>query len=110
MSVDEFIGPRNPYQAMSDTECCLCICDCDYLLMGGLFLQVMIVSYDTFRLHSDKFLAEGTCDLLMCDEAHRLKNDAAKTTAARLLLPSLRPSGIQAAAAGRAALFCLLFL
>ena len=38
------------------------------------WLQVLIVSYETFRLHADKFQGEGSCDLLICDEAHRLKN------------------------------------
>ena len=47
-----------------------------------MMLQVMIVSYETFRLHVDKFRAEGTCDLLICDEAHRLKNDQTLTNKA----------------------------
>ena len=42
--------------------------------------QVMIVSYETFRIHADKFTKEGSCDLLICDEAHRLKNSATQTT------------------------------
>lgn len=28
----------------------------------------MIVSYETFRIHAERFQAEGTCDLLICDE------------------------------------------
>lgn len=28
----------------------------------------MIVSYETFRVHAERFRAEGTCDLLICDE------------------------------------------
>ena len=43
-------------------------------LLFGCPLQVLIVSYETFRLHADKFQGEGSCDLLICDEAHRLKN------------------------------------
>jgi len=30
--------------------------------------QVMIVSYETFRIHAERFRSEGTCDLLICDE------------------------------------------
>ncbi|KAH9313819.1 hypothetical protein KI387_022446, partial [Taxus chinensis] len=37
--------------------------------------QVLIISYETFRIHSSKFQKEGSCCLLICDEAHRLKND-----------------------------------
>lgn len=30
-------------------------------------------------MHSSKFEIPGSCDLLICDEAHRLKNDQTLT-------------------------------
>ncbi|DBA00028.1 TPA: hypothetical protein N0F65_002031 [Lagenidium giganteum] len=37
--------------------------------------QVLIISYETFRMHAQRFHDEPSCcELLICDEAHRLKN------------------------------------
>ncbi|KAK1315418.1 DNA repair and recombination protein RAD54 [Acorus calamus] len=52
--------------------------------------QVLIISYETFRMHSSKFEKNGSCDLLICDEAHRLKNDQTLTNKALAALPCSR--------------------
>lgn len=36
--------------------------------------NVLILSYDTFRRYVDRFKGPDACGLLICDEAHRLKN------------------------------------
>ncbi|WVZ04126.1 hypothetical protein V8G54_024932 [Vigna mungo] len=53
-------------------------------------LQVLIVSYETFRMHSSKFSSSDSCDLLICDEAHRLKNDQTITNRALAAPPCKR--------------------
>ncbi|WIA32931.1 hypothetical protein OEZ86_006099 [Tetradesmus obliquus] len=50
----------------------------------------LIISYETFRLHAPRLTAPGSCDLLICDEAHRLKNDATLTNRALDSLPCRR--------------------
>ena len=35
--------------------------------------QVLIVSYETFRIYHERFTTESSCQLVICDEAHRLK-------------------------------------
>ena len=52
--------------------------------------QVMIVSYETFRIHADRFNFDGAVDLVMCDEAHRLKNGETLTNKALCGVPCLR--------------------
>ena len=64
-SVNQFLSPRN-------------------------MTPVLIVSYETFRIHSARFAKPGSCDLLICDEAHRLKNDETLTNKALDALPCAR--------------------
>ena len=52
---------------------------------------VLIISYETFRIHAERFhAAPDACDLLICDEAHRLKNEATLTNQALGKLKCLR--------------------
>ncbi|KAF3773416.1 DNA repair and recombination protein [Nymphaea thermarum] len=50
---------------------------------------ILIVSYETFRMHSSRFEKPGSCDLLICDEAHRLKNDQTLTNKLMKEIPLL---------------------
>ncbi|RLN60208.1 hypothetical protein BBJ28_00003717 [Nothophytophthora sp. Chile5] len=54
----------------------------------GFSAQVLIISYETFRMHADKFTATPSCcELLICDEAHRLKNANSQINRALSSLP-----------------------
>jgi DNA repair and recombination RAD54-like protein len=43
------------------------------------YYDVLIISYETFRIHKEAFAGPNKCDLLICDEAHRLKNNVTLT-------------------------------
>jgi hypothetical protein len=106
-SIAQFLSPRNPFQARGphashearEAPRVLRVSTAEHLLLRQRVSrkrytsmpaslkaappQVLIVSYETFRLHAEKFRGEGACDLLICDEAHRLKNDQTLTNKAR---------------------------
>ena len=50
---------------------------------------MLIASYETFRAHAHR-VASVPIDLIICDEAHRLKNDKTKTSVAISQLPAKR--------------------
>lgn len=54
--------------------------------------DVLIVSYETFRIHKGLFLKPGAApvDLMLCDEAHRLKNADSQLSVALNELPCRR--------------------
>ncbi len=56
--------------------------------------KVLILSYETFRIHSSQFTSGkhsgSPCDLMICDEAHRLKNCETATSRALAALPCRR--------------------
>lgn len=58
--------------------------------MACCWMQVLIISYETFRLHAERFKAASSCELLICDEAHRLKNDKTLTNQALACLACRR--------------------
>jgi DNA repair and recombination protein RAD54 and RAD54-like protein len=52
--------------------------------------NVMIMSYETFRMYVDELSAEDAVGIVVADEAHRLKNDKTLTAQAIQLLPTRR--------------------
>ena len=51
---------------------------------------VLIISYETFRIHEKLFKKGNQAGLLICDEAHRLKNKETKTAMALSALQTRR--------------------
>jgi DNA repair and recombination RAD54-like protein len=65
----------------------------DSYLRSSLPHLVLIISYDTFRLYVDRFQKAAPSkapDILICDEAHRLKNADTATTQALASLVTRR--------------------
>jgi DNA repair and recombination RAD54-like protein len=52
---------------------------------------ILIVSYECLRAHVGRLIKhQDCCDLLVCDEAHRLKNSESQTSKALSSLPVRR--------------------
>ena len=51
---------------------------------------ILVISYETFRIHQNMFKKGNQCGLLICDEAHRLKNKETKTAIALSALQTRR--------------------
>jgi len=61
------------------------------LFVKTKMFQVLIVSYETLRTHIGRLnKIKDSCDLLVCDEAHRLKNNENQTSKALASLPVKR--------------------
>ena len=88
--IKKWLGERIRPLALAEVSRDEAVRDITAFLSSNVF-PVLIISYETFRIHADRFHAsEGSCDLLICDEAHRLKNEATLTTQALGKLKCLR--------------------
>ncbi|XP_071716163.1 protein CHROMATIN REMODELING 25 [Rutidosis leptorrhynchoides] len=80
--IQKWVGERVKLVALCESSRDDVISSIDNFRSTHSRLQVLIVSYETFRMHASKFKDSGSCDLLICDEAHRLKNDQTLTNKA----------------------------
>ncbi|KAL4588733.1 hypothetical protein LXL04_001628 [Taraxacum kok-saghyz] len=88
--IKKWVGDRIKLVALCESSRDDVISSIDNFRSPRSQLQVLIVSYETFRMHSSKFNESGSCDLLICDEAHRLKNDQTLTNRALAALSCKR--------------------
>ncbi|GLT98291.1 hypothetical protein SLE2022_158020 [Rubroshorea leprosula] len=80
--INKWVGERVKLIALCESTRDDVLSGIDRFTSDHCFLQVLIISYETFRMHSSKFSQSDSCDLLICDEAHRLKNDQTLTNRA----------------------------
>ncbi|KAL1202843.1 Protein CHROMATIN REMODELING 25 [Cardamine amara subsp. amara] len=80
--INKWVGDRIQLIALCESTRDDVISGIDSFTRPRSALQVLIISYETFRMHSSKFCQSESCDLLICDEAHRLKNDQTLTNKA----------------------------
>ncbi|XP_039015283.1 LOW QUALITY PROTEIN: protein CHROMATIN REMODELING 25-like [Hibiscus syriacus] len=73
--IKKWVGQRVQLIALCESSKDDVVSGIDSFINPRSFVQVLIVSYETFRMHSSKFSQSEACNLLICDEAHRLKND-----------------------------------
>ncbi|KAD2806103.1 hypothetical protein E3N88_39480 [Mikania micrantha] len=88
--IKKWVGERVKLVALCESSRDDVISSIDNFRSKHSRLQVLIVSYETFRMHSSKLNDSESCDLLICDEAHRLKNDQTLTNRALAALPCKR--------------------
>ncbi|PHT50279.1 Protein CHROMATIN REMODELING 25 [Capsicum baccatum] len=86
----KWVGERVKFVALCESARDDVVFGIDSFINPCSNIQVLIVSYETFRMHSSKFSYSGSCDLLICDEAHRLKNDQTLTNRALAALACKR--------------------
>lgn len=85
---DKWLGGRCKYVAVAVTGS-LQVQGAFSAFKYGRDIRVLIVSYETFRGHVQE-VADAGIDLVVCDEAHKLKNEHAATTRCILSLPAKR--------------------
>ncbi|KAH7679572.1 DNA helicase protein [Dioscorea alata] len=88
--INKWVGERIQLLSLCESTRADVVSGIDNFLRPCSPFQVLIISYETFRMHSSKFEKCGSCDLLICDEAHRLKNDQTRTNKALAALPCSR--------------------
>jgi len=79
---DQIINRKNRC-VLNECDRAKAIKEIDYFL-NTKSMRIMIISYETYRIHAERFEKKGpaACQLLICDEAHRLKNCATQTNQA----------------------------
>ncbi|XP_074313747.1 protein CHROMATIN REMODELING 25-like [Silene latifolia] len=80
--IKKWVGDRVQLIALCESSRDEVVSGIDRFINPHSKIQVLIVSYETFRIHAPKFSQSGSCDLVICDEAHRLKNDQTITNKA----------------------------